>query len=152
LGSISCGKVQVSLPLKVSCRVLTLLPFEPVTSTTQISSAKTALKATAEMQLSANSNNINNASSFDNKPPLHFGWLLHLSIGYQKPFQTNHSKPYILKESKAKCNPHSSEFLDPNNSTRADCSKIWSTSHCQIPFQSPSLTPSASKQKQTQPS
>jgi hypothetical protein len=40
-------KVQVSSTPKVSCHVFTLLPFEPVTSTTQISSAKTVLKATA---------------------------------------------------------------------------------------------------------
>jgi hypothetical protein len=30
----------------------------------------------------------------------HFSWLVHLLIGYQKLFQTNHSKPYISKESK----------------------------------------------------
>jgi hypothetical protein len=61
-------KVQISSTPKVSRHVFTLLPFEPVTSTTKISSAKTALKATAEMQPSADSNNINNTSSFDNKP------------------------------------------------------------------------------------
>jgi hypothetical protein len=61
-------KVQVSSTPKLSHHVFTLLPFEPVTSTTHISSAKTALKATAEMQPSADSNNINNASSFDDKP------------------------------------------------------------------------------------
>jgi hypothetical protein len=49
-------KVQVSSTPKVSRHVFTLLPFEPVTSTMQISSAKTALKATAEMQSSADSN------------------------------------------------------------------------------------------------
>ncbi len=61
-------RVQVSSTPKVSSRVFTFLPFEPVTSITKISSAKTALKATVEMQPSADSNNINNASSFDNKP------------------------------------------------------------------------------------
>jgi hypothetical protein len=60
-------KVQVSSSPKVSCHVFTLLPFELVTSITQISSAKTALKATAEMQPSADSNKTCNASSFDNK-------------------------------------------------------------------------------------
>ncbi len=60
-------KVQISSSPKVSRHVFTLLPFEPVTSTTQISSAKTALKATAEMQPSADSNKICNASSFNDK-------------------------------------------------------------------------------------
>ncbi len=46
-------KVQVSSTTKVSCHAFTFLAFEPVTSTTKISSAKTALKATAEMQPSA---------------------------------------------------------------------------------------------------
>jgi hypothetical protein len=46
-------KVQVSSTTKVSCHAFTLLAFEPVTSKTKISSAKTALKATAEMQPSA---------------------------------------------------------------------------------------------------
>ncbi len=52
---------------KVSCHAFALLAFELDTSITNISSAKTALKATAGMQLSANSNNINNTSSFDHK-------------------------------------------------------------------------------------
>jgi hypothetical protein len=52
---------------KVSCHAFALLAFELVTSITNISSAKTALKATAGMQPSANSNNIHNASSFDDK-------------------------------------------------------------------------------------
>jgi hypothetical protein len=43
-------KVQVSSTTKVSRHAYTLLAFEPVTSTTKISLAKTALKATAEMQ------------------------------------------------------------------------------------------------------
>jgi hypothetical protein len=43
-------KVQVSSTTKVSRHAFTLLAFEPVTSTTKTSSAKTALKATAEMQ------------------------------------------------------------------------------------------------------
>ncbi len=60
-------KVQVSSSPKVSHHVFTMLPFEPVTSTTQINSAKSALKATAEMQPSADSNKIRNASSFNNK-------------------------------------------------------------------------------------
>jgi hypothetical protein len=70
-------KVQVSSTPKVSCHVFTLLPFEPVTSTTQISSAKTALEPSAEMQPSADSNNINNASSFDDQRQAFF----HISVG-----------------------------------------------------------------------
>ncbi len=70
----------------------------------------------------------------------HFSWLLHLLIGYQKPFQTNHSKPYISKESKAKCNPHSGWLSDSNNRTKAKCSGIWSTSHRWKPFHLPRLT------------
>ncbi len=46
-------KVQASSTLKVSHHAFPLLAFEPVTSTKQISSAKTALKATVEMQPSA---------------------------------------------------------------------------------------------------
>jgi hypothetical protein len=61
------AKVQVSSTLTVSHHAFALLAFEPVTSKKQISSAKTALKVTAEMQLSADSNKINNASSFNNK-------------------------------------------------------------------------------------
>ncbi len=57
----------VTSTTKVSCHAFALLVFELVTSTTNISSAKTALKATAGMQLSTNSNNINNSSSFDDK-------------------------------------------------------------------------------------
>jgi hypothetical protein len=49
-------KVQVSSTPTVSRHAFALLTFEPITSTTQISSAKTALKATAKMQASANSN------------------------------------------------------------------------------------------------
>jgi hypothetical protein len=47
------AKVQVSSTTKVSRHAFTFLAFEPITSTTKISSAKTALKATAEMQPSA---------------------------------------------------------------------------------------------------
>jgi hypothetical protein len=71
-GGLSCWvqslavKVQVSSTPTVSRNAFTLLAFEPVTSTNQISSAKTASKASAEMQPSADSNK--NASSFDNKP------------------------------------------------------------------------------------
>ncbi len=61
------SKVQASSTPKVSRHAFALLAFEPVTSTKQISSAKTALKATAVMQLSADSNKIPNTSSFDNK-------------------------------------------------------------------------------------
>jgi hypothetical protein len=56
---------QYNLP-KVSRHAFTYFAFEPVTSTNQISSAKTASKASAEMQPLADSNK--NASSFDNKP------------------------------------------------------------------------------------
>jgi hypothetical protein len=61
-------KVQVPSTPKVSRHAFALLAFEPVTSTTKIGSAKTELKATAEIQPSADSNNINSASSFDDKP------------------------------------------------------------------------------------
>jgi hypothetical protein len=70
-----------------------LLPYEPVTSTTQIGSAKTALKATAEMQPSADSNNINNASSFGDNPSSTFQ-LVVASVDWiskavpNKPFKT----------------------------------------------------------------
>ncbi len=46
-------KVQASSTLKVSHHAFALLAFEPVTSAKQISLPKTALNATAEMQLSA---------------------------------------------------------------------------------------------------
>jgi len=71
-GGLSCWvqslavKVQVSSTPTVSRHAFTLFAFEPVTSTNQISSAKTASKASAEMQLSADSNK--NTSSFDDKP------------------------------------------------------------------------------------
>jgi hypothetical protein len=84
-------KVQVSSTLKVSRHVFTLLPFEHVTSTEHISSAKTALKATAEMQPSANSNNINNASSFDHKPSSIFQ-LVVASVNWISKAVSN--KPY----------------------------------------------------------
>jgi hypothetical protein len=96
-------KVQVSSTPKVSCH--TLLPFEPITSTTQISSAKTALKATAKMQPSADSNNINNASSFDDKPSSTFQ-LVVASVDWiskaisNKPFKTLH-----LERIKSKMQP-----------------------------------------------
>jgi len=66
-GGLSCWvqslavKVQVSSTLTVSHHAFTLFAFEPVTSTNQISSAKTSSKASAEMQPSANSNKIHNA-------------------------------------------------------------------------------------------
>jgi hypothetical protein len=46
-------KVQASSTPKVSCHAIALLAFEPITTTKQISSANTAFKAMAEMQLSA---------------------------------------------------------------------------------------------------
>jgi hypothetical protein len=46
-------KVQVSSTLKVSSHAFTLVAFEPVTSTKQISLPKKALNATAEIQQSA---------------------------------------------------------------------------------------------------
>jgi hypothetical protein len=70
-----------------------LLPFEPVTSRTKISSAKTALKATVKMQPSADSNNINNTSSFNDKPSSSFQ-LVVASVNWiskavsNKPFKT----------------------------------------------------------------
>jgi len=65
-GGLSCWvqslavKVQVSSTPTVSCHAFTLFAFEPVTA------AKTASKASAEMQPSADSNK--NASSFNDKP------------------------------------------------------------------------------------
>ena len=73
-GGLSCwvqslaAKVQVSSTPTVSRHAFTLFAFEPVTSTNQISSAKTSSKASAEMQPSADSNKIHNASSFNDKP------------------------------------------------------------------------------------
>ena len=114
---------------------LSSLVCELVTSTKQIRSAKTALKFSVEMQLSANSNKINNASSSDNKPSSTFSWLLHLSIGNQKPFQTNHSEPYVSTESKAKCHSPFSWLLDPSKCIRRNCSDFWLTFGLQMPFQ-----------------
>jgi hypothetical protein len=68
----------------------------PVTSTNQFNQDKSS--ATFKLVVASVSNN--NASSFDNKPSSTFRWLLHLLIGNQKPFQTNHSEPYVLTESK----------------------------------------------------
>ncbi len=88
-------KVQVSSTPKVSRHAFALLAFEPVTSTTQISSAKTVLKAMAEMQPSANSNKVNNASSFYTKPSSTFQ-LVVASVDWiskavsNKPFKTLH--------------------------------------------------------------
>jgi hypothetical protein len=47
-------KVQTFSTVTVSCHAISMLAFEPVTSTNQNSSANTALKAIAEMQTSAN--------------------------------------------------------------------------------------------------
>jgi hypothetical protein len=58
---------QYNLP-KVSRHAFALLAFEPVTSPNQNSFATIALKAIAEMQPSADSNNLHNASSFNDKP------------------------------------------------------------------------------------
>jgi hypothetical protein len=86
-------KVQESSTPKDSCHAFALLAFGPVTSTTKICSAKTALKATAEMQLSADSNDINKASSFNNKPSSTFQ-LVVASVAWiskavlNKPFKT----------------------------------------------------------------
>jgi len=77
-GGLSCWaqslavNVQVSSTPTVSRHAFTLFAFEPVTSTNQISSAKTSSKASAEMQPSADSNKIHNASSFDDKPSSKF--------------------------------------------------------------------------------
>jgi hypothetical protein len=85
--------VQVSSTPNVSHHVFALLAFEPVTSTTQISSAKTALKAIAEMQALANSNKKNYTSSFNNKPSSTFQ-LVVASVDWisetisNKPFKT----------------------------------------------------------------
>ncbi len=54
-------KVQASSTLKVSCHAFALLAFEPVNSTNQNNSATIALKAIAEMQVSADSKEISNA-------------------------------------------------------------------------------------------
>jgi hypothetical protein len=62
-------KIQASSTPKVlhQCHAFALLAFDPESSTTQVSSAKTEFKATSEMQPSADSNKANNAS-FYNKP------------------------------------------------------------------------------------
>ena len=44
---------------------------------------------------------------------------------------------------------HSGWLSDSFKGSRAKCSKIWSTSHCRMPFQLPSSTPSESKQMWT---
>jgi hypothetical protein len=87
---------------KVSCHVFTLLPFEPITSTTKISSAKTALKATAEMQPSADSNNINNASSFDDKPSSTFQLVIAFVNWISKAVSNKPFKTLPLKRIKSK--------------------------------------------------
>jgi hypothetical protein len=82
-----------------------LLPFEPVTSTTKISSAKTALKATVEMQPSANSINVNKTSSFDNKPSSTFQ-LVVASINWISKAVSNKSfKTLRLERIKSKMQP-----------------------------------------------
>jgi hypothetical protein len=98
-------KVQVSSTPKVSRHVFTLLPFEPVTSTTQISLAKTALKATAEMQPSADSNNINNASSFNNKPSSTFQLVVAFVDWISKAVSNKPFKTLRLKRIKSKMQP-----------------------------------------------
>jgi hypothetical protein len=66
--------------------------------------AKVETKAITEMiSTMSKSNKINNALPSTTSLLPHFNWLLHLLIGYQKPFQTNHTKPYVVTESIAKC-------------------------------------------------
>ncbi len=98
-------KVQVSSTLKVSRHVFTLLPFEPITSTTKISSAKTALKATAEMQPSADSNNIYNASSFDDKPSSTFQLVVASVSWISKAISNKPFKTLRLEKIKSKMQP-----------------------------------------------
>jgi hypothetical protein len=52
-GPLSCGKISSIFNTESFTPCLHILAFEPVTSAKQISSPKTALNATAEMQLSA---------------------------------------------------------------------------------------------------
>jgi hypothetical protein len=66
------------------------------------------LQATADMQLSADSNNINNTSFFNDKPSSTFQLVVASVNLMSKAVLNNHSKPYVSKESKAKYNPHSS--------------------------------------------
>ncbi len=86
-------KVKVSSTPSVSRHAFALFAFETVTSTKQISSAKTAFKASAEMQPAADSNKINYASSFDDKPSSTFQ-LVVASVDWiskaipNKPFRT----------------------------------------------------------------
>jgi hypothetical protein len=101
-GGLSCWvqslaiKVQVSSTPTVSHHAFTLFAFEPVTSTNQISSAKTASKASVEMQLSADSNK--NASYFNDKPSSTFqlvvasvDWTSKAisNLGYNKSHETS---------------------------------------------------------------
>ncbi len=65
----------------------------------------------------------------------HFSWLLHLSIGNQKLFQTNYSESCVLAESKAKCHSSFSWLLDPNKCIRWNCSKFGLTLGYRMPFQ-----------------
>ena len=197
-GGLSCWvqslavKVQVSSTPTVSRHAFTLFAFEPITSTNQISSAKTASKASAEMQPLADSNKIYNASSFDDKPSSTFqlvvasvdwksnlGYNQHesscasLLVACAKCLNSHESscasqlaaRAQCLKSheascvfhlvARAKCHNKSNVFAfrlmsDSFKRSRAECNKIWSTSHCRMPFQLPSSTPSASKQNQTQ--
>jgi hypothetical protein len=89
----------VTFTTRVSCNTFTLLVCELVTSKNQIKRDK----STPTFQLVFASVSNNNASSFDDKLSSTFSWLLHLLIGNQKPFQTNHSTHYVSTESKAKC-------------------------------------------------
>ncbi len=95
-------KVQVSSTWKVSYHVFILLPFEPVTSTTKISPAKTALKATVEMQPSADSNNKNSASFFDNKPSSTFHLVVASVDWISKAVSNNPFKTLCLERIKSK--------------------------------------------------
>ena len=130
LGGLSCWvqslavKVQVSSTPTVSRHAFTLFAFEPVTSTNQISSAKTASKASAEMQPLADSNKIYNASSFDDKPSSTFQ-LVVASVDWKSNlgYNQHESSCASLLVACAKClNSHESSCAS-RLAARAQCLK-----------------------------
>jgi hypothetical protein len=101
-GGLSCGvqslavKVQASSTTTVSCHAFTLFAFESISSTKQISSPNTALKATAEMHLSAD-------NSQDPGPLV------------EQPIAATDSSQYNLP--KVSCNTFASLVCEPVTST-----------------------------------
>jgi len=138
-GGLSCWvqslavNVQVSSTLTVSRHAFTLFAFEPVTSTNLISSGKTSLKASAEMQPSADSNKIHKASSFDDKPSSTFQ-LVVASVDWKSKaisnlgYDQHESSCASLLAACAKClNSHESSCAF-RLAVRAQCLKLNKTS------------------------